>query len=93
MSKINYNSVDYKVWHNAWKRYASKKFQSTLLSIHDRYKKLDDNKQLLLNEYEKLSNNLLKDFKLAIKFKAINNLVFFLLWVYTFYILNILLWK
>jgi len=93
MSKINYNSVEYKVWHNAWKRYAKKEYNKLILSIAERYKKLDDNKQVLLNEYEKLTNNLLKDFKSAMKFKFIDRVVLFLLGVYVAYIITLLLWK
>jgi len=93
MSKINYNSIDYKVWHNAWKRYAKKEYNKLILSIAERYKKLDDNKQVLLNEYQKLSDNLLKDFKAAIKLKFINNLSFFFLGVYVTYIITLFLWK
>lgn len=88
MNKINYNSKDYKIGYNNWKRFESEKNL-------DRQSKFTEWSKDLLDEYSILTDNLLKDIKSANKFKIWYTVNVCILWMYLWFFLTItfIVWK
>lgn len=92
MSKINYNSRDYKVWYNSWKRFQKKQDKIELEKLNERFEFFKKHSNWLIKMYDEMTNDLLKDFKSAIRFKWTNFALFFGFWIYVWIILALILW-